>query len=161
MTYISTDIRDPEPLTPSHLIHGRRITTLPYVSSNSAIDNLNVCELTHTNLNYKAIRQRQLIDNFWTRWKGEYLTSLREYHQRAGVDVRKIKEGDVVQIHDESKRVHWKLGVVQDTLKGKDGLVRVAMVRTNSGVTNRPVTKLYPLEVNSMECYLRRSERRN
>ncbi|XP_071138753.1 uncharacterized protein [Mytilus edulis] len=161
VTYISTDIRDPEPLTPSHLIHGRRITTLPYVSSNSAIDNLNVCELTHTNLNNQAIRQRQLIENFWTRWKGEYLTSLREYHQRAGVDVRKIKEGDVVQIHDESKRVHWKLGVVQDTIKGKDGLVRVAMVRTNSGVTNRPVTKLYPLEVNSMECYLRRSERRN
>ena len=161
VTYISTDIRDPEPLTPSHLIHGRRITTLPYVSLNSAIDNLNVCELTHTNLNNQAIRQRQLIENFWTRWKGEYLTSLREYHQRAGVDVRKIKEGDVVQIHDESKRVHWKLGVVQDTIKGKDGLVRVAMVRTNSGVTNRPVTKLYPLEVNSMECYLRRSERRN
>ncbi|XP_063436092.1 uncharacterized protein LOC134717532 [Mytilus trossulus] len=161
VTYISTDIRDPEPLTPSHLIHGRRITTVPYGSSKSAIDNLNICELTHTNLNNQAIRQRQLIENFWTRWKGEYLTSLREYHQRAGVDVRKIKEGDVVQIHDESKRVHWKLGVVQDTMKGKDGLVRVAMVRTKSGITNRPVTKLYPLEVNSMDCYLRRSERRN
>ncbi|XP_063436301.1 uncharacterized protein LOC134717737 [Mytilus trossulus] len=161
VTYISTDIRDPEPLTPSHLIHGRRITTLPYGSLKSAIDNINICELTHTNLNNQAIRQRQLIKNFWTRWKGEYLTSLREYHQRAGVDVRKIKEGDVVQIHDESKRVHWKLGVVQDTIKGKDGLVRVAMVRTKTGITNRPVTKLYPLEVNSMDCYLRRSERRN
>ena len=28
MTYISDDITDPEPLTPAHLLHGRRITKL-------------------------------------------------------------------------------------------------------------------------------------
>ena len=30
LTYLSADARDPEPLTPSHLLYGRRITTLPH-----------------------------------------------------------------------------------------------------------------------------------
>ena len=30
LTYQSADIVDPEPLTPSHLLYGRCITTLPY-----------------------------------------------------------------------------------------------------------------------------------
>ena len=157
ITYISTDIRDPEPLTPSHLIRGRRLTFLPYLETSS--ENLNTCELSHANLNSKVVRLEQLLDNFLSRWKGEYLISHREYHQKSGVDVRKVKEGDIVQIHDNSKRIRWKLGVVQSIIEGKDGAVRVAMVRTNSGITNRPVTKLYPLEVNHMDCNLRRSER--
>ena len=32
LTYFSDDIRDPEPLTPSHLLHGRRLTSLPHES---------------------------------------------------------------------------------------------------------------------------------
>ena len=111
------------------------------------------------NLISKVVRLEQLLDNFLSRWKGEYLISLREYHQKSGVDVRKVKMGDIIQIHYNSKRIRWKLGVVQSIIEGKDGAVRVAMVRTNSGITNRPVTKLYPLEVNHMDCNLRRSER--
>ena len=30
LTYVSSDVTNPEPLTPSHLLYGRRITTLPY-----------------------------------------------------------------------------------------------------------------------------------
>ena len=32
LTYVSHDPEDPEPLTPSHLLSGRRITSLPYES---------------------------------------------------------------------------------------------------------------------------------
>ena len=31
--------------------------------------------------------------------------------------------------------------------KGKDGLIRLAVIRTTHGVTNRPITKLYPMEI--------------
>ena len=31
LTYLSEDPRDPEPLTPSYLLYGRRITTLPHM----------------------------------------------------------------------------------------------------------------------------------
>lgn len=30
ITYVSSDIGDKEPLTPSHLLYGRRITSLPF-----------------------------------------------------------------------------------------------------------------------------------
>ena len=30
LTYVSSDVTNPEPLTSSHLLYGRRITTLPY-----------------------------------------------------------------------------------------------------------------------------------
>ena len=33
LTHSSPDIGDPEAITPSHLLHGRRITTLPHVTT--------------------------------------------------------------------------------------------------------------------------------
>ena len=30
LTHVSSEFNDEEPLTPSHLLHGRRITTLPH-----------------------------------------------------------------------------------------------------------------------------------
>ncbi|XP_070576394.1 uncharacterized protein [Ptychodera flava] len=32
ITYVSADVRDNIPLTPAHLLHGRPLTTLPYLS---------------------------------------------------------------------------------------------------------------------------------
>ena len=60
--------------------------------------------------------------------------------------------GDVVVIHeDNKKRVLWKLGRVVDLLRGKDGVVRGAKVKTDSkymgGIIERPLQKLFPLEM--------------
>ena len=37
------------------------------------------------------------------------------------------------------------LAVVEDTISGKDGVIRAANIRTSTGKTNHPITKLYPL----------------
>lgn len=52
-------------------------------------------------------------------------------------------------IHNDCPRSKWSLAVVQELQKGKDGLVRSATIRTDKGVTSRPISKLYPLEVNT------------
>ena len=109
ITYISTDISDPEPLTPSHLIYGRRLSTLPYSQTEGDIPD--VIELSLSKLNDQVSRQQKLLQNFFSRWKSEYLTSLREHHYRGGVTTSAIKQGDVVQIHDDSKRVNWRIGI--------------------------------------------------
>ena len=55
----------------------------------------------------------------------------------------------MVLVHDDSPRMNWRMAVIEELSVGGDGLVRAANIRTNSGKTNRPITKLYPLEINS------------
>ena len=80
-------------------------------------------------------------------WRHEYLTSLREFYRPTGRGGQQIKVGDVVLVHDDGPRINWKMAVVESLATGKDGQVRSANVRTKSGMTNRPVVKLFPLEV--------------
>ena len=41
--------------------------------------------------------------------------------------------------------------MIKGLIKGNDRYVRVAEVKTNSGRTNRPISKLYPLEISTDE----------
>ena len=95
----------------------------------------------------RAKVQAQLLKHFWLRWKREYLTSLSEFHTTTGNSVQKIKVGDNVLVHDDIPKVNWKLALIQQVIKGEDGLIRAVNIRTANGVTNYPITKLYPLEV--------------
>jgi len=70
-------------------------------------------------------------------------------HKTSGQNTQTIKVGDVVLIHDDTPRIIWKLAVIEELLKGKDGLVRAANIRTALGRTNRPIARLIPLEVSS------------
>ena len=39
------------------------------------------------------------------------------------------------------------MAVIEDVVRGSDGLIRVAYIRTKNGRTNQPIARLYPLEV--------------
>ena len=43
------------------------------------------------------------------------------------------------------------MAVVEDLIVGEDGLMRAATIRTTSGMTTRPITKLYPVELNETD----------
>ena len=66
-----------------------------------------------------------------------------------------IAVGDVVIVKDEHlPRGHWKLGVIQQVLTGRDGLTRAAVVKVAASdrqhsTLRRPVQLLYPLEIHS------------
>ncbi|VDI18301.1 Hypothetical predicted protein [Mytilus galloprovincialis] len=97
------------------------------------------------NLEYKLRQITKLAKS--VKWKHEYLTSLREYHRNIGKDNQTIKVGDVVQVYEESPRTKWNLAVIDQLNIGGDGKTRSAVIRTKNGLTSRPITKLYPLEV--------------
>ena len=81
LTHLSHDLNDPEPLTPSHLLSGRRITSLPYESH--TIDKINdPCYNEHSCLSKDAKTQALLLQHFVSRWKNEYLTLLREFWEQ-------------------------------------------------------------------------------
>ena len=53
-------------------------------------------------------------------------------------------------VHDDVPRSRWQLAVIEELIEGLDGGIRAAKIRTANGKTNRPVTKLFPLEVNDV-----------
>ena len=63
------------------------------------------------------------------------------------MNMQNVKVGDVVLIHNDGPRLHWKLSIVDSLIQGNDGLVRAVNVRTNNRVTSRQISRLYPLEV--------------
>ena len=93
-TYVTSEVDDPEPLTPSHLLYGRRVRRLPRLI-------VEVEELHDPNFDddsevrERAREQSIIIHSFWMRWRHEYLTSLREFHKTTGTNEQKVKQGDV------------------------------------------------------------------
>ena len=145
MTYPTQTIpQEPEAISPSHLLYGWRIITLPY----SVPPDTQTFPKSDSN----TVRRRsksviQTIEQFRRHWQTEYLTALREHYSNTNHASVTIKVGNVVQIHDDKPRIQWKLDIVEELLTSNDGITRAVKLRTNNGFTNRPVIKLYPLEV--------------
>ena len=146
LTLVSSDLEDAELLTPPHLLHGHRITSLPH----EVIEEQDLTDPTYgniTDVSQRAQLQAFLLNQFQAHWTYEYLTSLREYHRTTGNDSQKVKPGDIVLMYGEGPRSTWKLAFVEELITGKDGLTPAAKIKTAQGRTNCPIAKLVPLEV--------------
>ena len=55
----------------------------------------------------------------------------------------------MVLVHNDSTRMNWRMAVVEELSVGGDGLICTANIRTCSSKTTWPITKLYPLVINS------------
>ena len=60
-----------------------------------------------------------------------------------------LQQGEVVLVGDSDKRLCWKLGVVQELHRGRDGRCRAASVRVQGGLLRRPTQKLFKLELHA------------
>ncbi|XP_065894153.1 uncharacterized protein [Dysidea avara] len=146
LTYVSPDISDLSPITPSHLLHGRRIVKLPHTT----VQEDEICDPNYMNgpeVRHRAKRQAIIIQHFENRWKSEYLTVLRETHRVTGNNHQEVKAGDIVLVHDDAARINWRMAVIESVNKGADGMIRSANIRTTTGRNNRPIARLYPLEI--------------
>ena len=156
LSYVHPDDLE-EPLTPSHLIVGRRLLSLPdhltYLEPVGDED----FELNVDTLQRRTKHLNNIINHFWRRWSREYLLELRDTHrQRSSSGIKNaIVVGDVVLIHDEDNpRGFWKLAKVQKLIIGQDGEIRGATLKVGSKdgtptVLQRPLQLIYPLEINS------------
>ena len=151
ISYVSSEDLE-EPLTPAHLVIGRRISALPVADAPVDDD----FEISPNDLSRREKHLTMILDHFWKRWRAEYLLELRNSHSRVrrATGSSLVAVGDLVLVHDEShKRCHWKMGVVEQTLTSRDGQVRGAEVRVQgkgkrTGLLKRPLNLLYPLEIN-------------
>ena len=138
-------------LTPSHLFCGRRT-----MDRETKLSPEIKMDLLRDDVIKRTKHISASIDHFWRRWSKEYLVELRENHRlKQTSDTPGVRPGDVVMMYENGvKRNRWPMGVIEKCITGKDGVVRGAVVRRIGekgvvSVVNRPVQKLYPMEINA------------
>jgi hypothetical protein len=135
------------PLTPSDLIYGRRITTQPNSSYHEVVS-------TNNSLTKQIRHHKNVLRQLTTRWRREYLTSLREQSIKLkSSKSREVVKGDIVIIKaDSMPRAFWRLAIIEKLLPGADRKVRAAILRVcgENGklhITRRAIQHLVPIEV--------------
>ena len=130
-------------MTPSHLIGGKIIISLP---TGSVITN-NLAESYH--------HVKKVIEDARERWFIEYLTELRTYHSKRKTNIHP-KVGSLVLIKDEKrKRQEWKVGKIVEMMIGRNDITRGAVVSLGSDKQKirRPLELLYPLEAHGWDSF--------
>ena len=135
-------------LTPNHLLFGR---TLELEASSDETSR----EHSNLTLTKRSKFLNMLLEFFWSRWRTEYITSLREYYKSMDSSCTSrptslVRIIDVVTVFEKHiPRARWRVGRVIELVRSKDGQckgARVKLAKTNTEIM-RPVNQLYPLEV--------------
>ena len=149
LTGVINDIDSLLPITPNLLVFGHELTSIPYPKQEQ--EDFQDKGYDQSEVIQDLYSQRAKIRNdFLERFRDEYYSTLRERHAHDGKQFphqELVQTGDIVLIHHEEPRKFWKLGLVTKLIRGPDGQVRVAELRTQSGMTNRGIKKLYPIGV--------------
>nr|XP_046208328.1 uncharacterized protein LOC124037560 [Oncorhynchus gorbuscha] len=105
----------PEPLTPNHILTMKSTVILPPPGQFIKED---------LYLRKRWRRVQFLANEFWTRWKKEYLLNL-QHRQKWSKDRRNARINDIVILQDDTApRNQWKLAKVTEVYPGQDGRVR-------------------------------------
>ncbi|UYV84129.1 hypothetical protein LAZ67_X001289 [Cordylochernes scorpioides] len=132
LSYISEDDQDLIPLTPQMFLQ---------TNANNEFPELEKIRVNSFTRKYKILSK--LNEELKQRFRKEYLGVLiqRAENKRELC----IKEGDLVLIgQDNTKRILWPVGKIIKLYLGKDGVNRVARVKTSTGEWLRPVQRLSP-----------------
>ena len=125
-----------EALTPNHFLEG--------LNNNNILANLNKEPIATTHR--KRWKHIQIcLEHFWSRWTKEYLPTLPTRNKWME-EKRNIKIGKLVLLQTDALRRQWPLGVITETIPGRNDRIRMAYVRTSNGTYLRPVAKIYSLE---------------
>ena len=138
LSYVEDDVQLPL-LTPNSML-----TINP-----NHLPELKAYHVDEADLRKRAKHVKKCKEAVWNRWTREYIRSLREQHRRAGGEQTPYPSvGDVVIIKSEKKnRNTWKLGIVTELIKGRDGITRAAKLRVGTGNLERALQHLCPLEL--------------
>lgn len=135
LTPLSSDPNDLVPLTPTHFLITNPGLPMPEPDVANIADN-------RLNRYHLIEKMRQ---HFWLRWQKEFVSELQQrtkWKKEKGA----LNIGDLVIIKEDNLPVMvWKLGRVIGIHPGKDGVVRVAEIKTATGEIKRSFSKICPL----------------
>ena len=139
LTRVSSDPRDPRPLTPMDFL------TPGVITSSTSV--LPLTPLSGSSLRRSQDSLRPLVESLWKRWRKEYVASLQSRSKWLSRS-RNLQNGDLVLLVDElAPREFWPLGVIVNVYPDDRGDVRRVIVRTAAGKElDRDVRKIVLLE---------------
>lgn len=138
---LTNDPTDHTALTPGHFIASTDLLTVPEPSH---ID-------TNPNRLDRWKQIQQMRQNFWHRWRNDYLSQLQQ-RPKWLQQIRNLNIGDMVLVKDDRlPSWKWALGRIVDIHPGEDDLVRVISVRTAAGTYKRSITKICRLPIDIEE----------
>ena len=121
---VSEDPSEEVALTPGHLLIGRSLKALPEIDA---------CASKGGSLS-RFRRLSSLKAHFWGVWRRDYVASLQS-RGRWREPSTDIKVGEVIVVHEDNLPAQkWLVGRIVEVEAGADGKVRVATVRTASGI---------------------------
>ncbi|GFW22780.1 integrase catalytic domain-containing protein [Trichonephila clavipes] len=98
------------------------------------------------NLRKRARRLPAVKHKLKTLFQKEYIAILKQTRESNKVQTP-LSVGDIVLIIlDSKKRVDWPIDKIIEIYKGRDGVSRVARLKTQSGELIRPIQRLYRVE---------------
>ncbi|XP_072375598.1 uncharacterized protein [Diabrotica undecimpunctata] len=134
---LSSDPNDENPLTPAHFLIGKPLIATPEPD----ITDLPTGRLSRFQL------LEQMRQNFWRRWSKEYISELQQRVKWKKTQ-RTLSQGSIVIVKEDNiNPLKWRLGRVLELHPGKDGICRVASIRTATGVIRRAFSKICPLPI--------------
>lgn len=123
-------------LTPAHFLIGKAPNSLPDEDYNHVPKN----RLTH----YQLLQQ--ITQDFWRRWSRDYIGTLQERTKWRSARGPSLAAGTVVLVREERlPPCRWRLGKIVATQPGRDGVTRVAIIRTTRGDIQRAFNNICPL----------------
>ncbi|XP_073949686.1 uncharacterized protein [Choristoneura fumiferana] len=143
MTPISSEPSDLTALTPAHFLIGRPLMFVPS-SSNTALEK-------NINCLHRFQRVEQLKRHFWNRFQLEYVSQLQKKTKWFSSH-DKLTEGALVIVKEKgAPPLMWLLGRIMKIYPGRDGVARVADIKTKKGIIKRAFNNICPLPT-STEC---------
>ena len=123
----------PEPLTPNHLLTMKSKVILPPPGEFQRAD-------LYSKKRWRRVQY--LANEFWTRWRKDYLQSLQP-RQKWMSKRRNLQVDDIVVVMDDnSPRNSWRIARVEEVYPDDDGLVRKVRIKIadrNLDRNGRPV----------------------
>ena len=138
ITYQSSNVDDPEPLTPNHFLFNQ-------VGCQFAPESVDA-EPYNSRVRWRHVQE--IVHQFWRRWLREWLPSLSP-RRKWGKERHDLQVGELVLVlSTDIPRGKWPMGRIVQVFPaaGPDGHVRTADVRLKGSVLRRPIVKLCPLE---------------
>ena len=141
LTHAGTELSDPMVLTPAHFLY-------PYLFTGTSTSTLPPLSASGDHLRTSWIETRLLLDDFFARFKREYLSTLLE-RRKWKTSTPNMKIGDVtLLVEDQLPRERWRICRVTEILSNDETRVRRVRVKDQNGTFfDRHVNKLVLLEL--------------